>query len=1316
MKKLILILSILVATVAHAMADNFVTDVMVIGGTQAETNALKTQYQNQGWTFVNKDLNQGAGGDYIYLLYKTDSDANPDATFITYFSWLSFYTEEFSMMSGTFYPVAYDGGSQFVASQGNLNCGTNGYPFYLYYTKDSNGGTDNPHIVKSISFNSNSEGSMPEGADFNWECGGNAPAIYMHPDITQGWVFWQGSDTECIISAYDGPKAWITTYTVPTTHDGLYVIAADVFSGFINLETLVFWENSHVTEMPKMQDCTKFKHVNVRLNNNVYSDQTPPSMTSIPDLAFYETAIEKLTMPSVTQVGDYAFDGCNLLSVDFNQSNVQIGYHAFANISRNCTVTYPGSMNNWSPNAYVYSPNLAVNASDGGCGWCGGDYATSENNLYWTLVNSSGHLTIDWLWEGALEDQVISSHRWNKNRVQSLTLNHVYTIGGSVFENHTSLTSVTIPNSVTWIESNAFSGCTSLTSVHITDLAAWYNIYFVNDSANPLYYAHHLYLNNNEITDLVIPNSVTSIGNYTFIGCTGLTSVTIPNSVTSIGNNAFNGCTGLTSVTINSNAVLSTNYSSSSSLKTVFGNQVTSYTIGNDVTSIGNYAFYGCTGLTSVTIPNSVTSIGNNAFDGCTGLTSVTINSNAILSTNYSFSSSLKDVFGNQVTSYTIGNDVTSIGNYAFSDCTGLTSVTIGNSVTSIGNDAFVNCDGLTSVTIPNSVTSIGNEAFNGCDGLTSVTIDNGVTSIGNTAFFECSSLTFITIPNSVTSIGDYAFFRCGVLKDLYFDGTQTQWNNVTKGYAWNREVSSDYKEHWRCTVTFNTKGLGTTPAPQTNLWSNESKATQPTAPTASGYVFTGWYTDAQCTTPWNFSTDVVPDDMTLYAGWNLEVQGLQGSGTDEDPYLINNNDDWSFFVQSITIGITYTGQTVKLTADIAATVMAGLHTNNSNYLAFSGTFDGDGHTITLALSGSGEGTALFSDLEGATLKNLKVQGSVATTGYRPATFAAFVSGNCTISNCWSTVAVSSTRANDWVDGGGFVGRVSSGASLNMTDCAFHGSVTFAPDATTGGGMVGYTQNNATVNLTNCLYSPSALTLNVSEYNPRVFVSGQVLGNLTNCYYNAVAAASVLANQGIDASDMTNEELVAALGPNWTITDGLVVPKWIRTFTKSIAGYGTGNGGWQLIASPVGAVNPQNITNLLSGNHDLYAFVPNSSDSLEWRNYVADTFNLEAGKGYLYANADTVTLFFTGAPIAATDSVEVPLVYDSTDARRCWNLVGNPFPCAAYLDRPYYVLDADGTDIDPEPIQPTTPIQPCTAVFVKAVATDDRAVFSVTAP
>ena len=281
---------------------------------------------------------------------------------------------------------------------------------------------------------------------------------------------------------------------------------------------------------------------------------------------------------------------------------------------------------------------------------------------------------------------------------------------------------------------------------------------------------------------------------------------------------------------------------------------------------------------------------------------------------------------------------------------------------------------------------------------------------------------------------------------------------------------------------------------------------------------------------------------LALLTIGQAKAQGLSGSGTTDDPYLITSADDWNTFAQSVTNGTTYAGQFVQLDADITASVMAGSHTGESNYHAFSGTFDGDGHTITLALSGSGEGTALFSDLEGATLKNLKAQGTVTTNKNRPATFAAFVFGNSTIRNCWSTVAVLSTKTNSWVDGGGFVGRVSSNATLNMTDCAFHGSVTFTEGATTGGGMVGYTQSNATVNLTNCLYSPTSLTLNVSEYNPRVFVSGSVEGNLTNCYYNNVAAASVLGKQGTDASNMSNEALAAALGAGWHVYNNMVVP------------------------------------------------------------------------------------------------------------------------------------------------------------------------------
>ena len=164
----------------------------------------------------------------------------------------------------------------------------------------------------------------------------------------------------------------------------------------------------------------------------------------------------------------------------------------------------------------------------------------------------------------------------------------------------------------------------------------------------------------------------------------------------------------------------------------------------------------------------SVTSIGWYAFKNCSGLTSVTI-PNSVTSIGESAFS-----WCSGLTSVTIPNSVTSIGNQAFQHCSGLTSVTIPNSVTSIGNQAFQYCSGLTSVTIPNSVTSIGDYAFSNCSGLTSVTIGNSVTSIGNGAFSGCSGLTSVTIPNSVTSIGWYAFNNCSGLTSVTIPNSVT--------------------------------------------------------------------------------------------------------------------------------------------------------------------------------------------------------------------------------------------------------------------------------------------------------------------------------------------------------------------------------------------------------------------------------------------------------------------------------------------------------------------------------------------------------------
>ena len=250
-------------------------------------------------------------------------------------------------------------------------------------------------------------------------------------------------------------------------------------------------------------------------------------------------------------------------------------------------------------------------------------------------------------------------------RLTSVTIpNSVTTIGNSAFAYCSGLTSITIGNSVTSIGGAAFRNCSGLTSVTIGN-----SVTSIEGSA---------FRNCSGLTSVTIGNSVTSIGSYAFYGCSDLTSVTIPNSVTSIGSYAFHGCSGLISVTI-----------------------------PNSVTSIGNYAFRNCSSLTSVTIPTSVTSIGINAFSGCSSLL---VLNNCRYADTY-----LVEVVDKTIATCTIKEGTRFIGDKAFYNCANLTSLTIGNDVTSIGNNAFQGCSVLSSVSIGKEIKSVGAKAFANC-------------------------------------------------------------------------------------------------------------------------------------------------------------------------------------------------------------------------------------------------------------------------------------------------------------------------------------------------------------------------------------------------------------------------------------------------------------------------------------------------------------------------------------------------------------------------------------------------------------------------
>ena len=249
------------------------------------------------------------------------------------------------------------------------------------------------------------------------------------------------------------------------------------------------------------------------------------------------------------------------------------------------------------------------------------------------------------------------------------------------------------------------------------------------------------------LSEIVIPSSVTSIGDGAFSCCHSLSEIVIPSSVTSIGDHAFSGCDSLSEIVIPSG-----------------------------VTSIGNYAFSGCPSLKYISIPKSVIGLNGNPFVEWKGKLEC-LSPNFVYEDDILFNKDKSRIisFRNQnVESYVIPSSVTSIGKGAFTGCYSLSEIVIPSSVTSIGDGAFSFCRSLSEIVIPSSVTSIGDWAFSNCDSLSEIVIPSSVTSIGDGAFSFCRSLSEIVIPSSVTSIGDWAFSNCDSLSEIVIPSSVT--------------------------------------------------------------------------------------------------------------------------------------------------------------------------------------------------------------------------------------------------------------------------------------------------------------------------------------------------------------------------------------------------------------------------------------------------------------------------------------------------------------------------------------------------------------
>jgi len=447
------------------------------------------------------------------------------------------------------------------------------------------------------------------------------------------------------------------------------------------------------------------------------------------------------------------------------------------------------------------------------------------------------------------------------------------------------------------------------------------------------------------------------------------------------------------------------------------------------------------------------------------------------------------------------------------------------------------------------------------------------------------------------------------------------------------------------------------------------------------------------------------------------------GTGTEGDPYIISNSDQWLTFVAWVNGGESFSaesfsGKYVRLTQDISISTPVGSRVSDSDNKPFSGTFLGDGHTITVTLTDDGkQGLAPFRYIDGATIKNLKVAGTIASSQYHSAGVVGFASGTNTIEGCvvTATLNISSDYA------GGIIGHGLT-STTTITGCVFAGTIN-GVDGNHGniGGIWGWS-DNATPTLEDCM--EAGTYTNIASMHPMGLQSNK--GTITNCYYvnpqvgeprnactvSGAKQAYAFTTTHDDLGELEQDYGMVQAYENGILYDGTYYVALTNSISLTVEGYGesTESDHWAFIASPVeGSIEAETVGNIFSASeYDLYRFNP--SVDLEWENWKQEGdhhhFNLENGRGYLYATKETKTLGFSGT-FNEDDEMTI------ANLPQGFNLVGNPFTTDAYINKPYYTLNEDGSAILSTTSQAA--IAPCHGVIVE-VDGNGTVTFSKTAP
>ena len=1088
------------------------------------------------------------------------------------------------------------------------------------------------------------------------------------------------------LSAYQNFSGWnaftnLREYCDPLTYsinaDGVSVTVTGHVDGTAATGELI---------IPETKTINGVTYTVTAIGNNAFNGCTgltgsltiPNSVTAIGSQAFRGCTglTGSLTLPnSVTTIGNYAFYSCSGFtgSLTLPNSVTTIGDYAF----RSCH-SFTGSLT---------IPNSVTEIGEGAFAYCSG--------FTGSLTIGNSVTTI-----GSYAFQLCSG------LTGTLTLpNSVTTIGNYAFRNCSGFTgSLTLPNSVTSIGSNAFRGCSGFTG------------------------------------SLTIGNSVTAIGQSAFYDCTGFTgSLTIGNSVTLINSDAFYNCTGLTSMTVYPQTP------PTMALR-VFYNVPTTIPVYVFCSSLEDYqAASQWSAFTNMQcIQETLTVYDGTNSSNC--LPAYIIYFDEFTRSQFVIpAADLADMTGAPISSmtfYTTGSNVpyTTVSsadvylkevNYthisAFEPKASSTIVYSGYlDIVSTGNGGEMTINFNTPYTYNGGNLLVGIENTEN-NGWKSITFYGKTVSGASVSGRSSSSLESVQpaqqnfIPKTTFS---YTLSACSTptaltATDITSNSAMLQWTGFQDEYDMRyrtkplffEDFENGLPEGW---TTIDNDGDGYN-------WISSTSYSSSYCHSGTGLMYSqSWINNVGSLTPDNW---LITPQIELQGTMKVWLRALDPSYLDHFTiYLSTTGNSVSDFTTVLVPETTSTTQYVAYTADLSAYIgqqgyIAICHNSADRVellLDDFGIFNNPDETeewVTLYNIGS---SYSLGALEPATEYEWRVRGRHCDGS---GTYTGWSAARSFTTECEALVVDGGNPFTEDFEGTDFGPacweNIPSGSYkwVSTTDQS-HSSSRSAYSGWYGDIYLVLPDLELSAN------APSA-QLSFWSYNtyPSDFAEGYntvvlLNGGTETVLWSAETVEEEWVGTTIDLTDYLGQTVSLAFkyagdnGNGWYVDDVEV------SVTASISLTG---GDWHLIASPLESVSPDDIPGMTTGDYDLYRFEPSATDQ-EWRNFKNTPFSLQSGQGYLYAHGTDVTLVFDGTSYTSTELVEVSLVYDANDSHKCWNLVGNPYKCKAYLNKECYMLNAEGTGINPEPLPVGTPIPPYTAVFVKAIATGDKVVFTKTVP